>query len=154
MLALAVVLLLQAPSPYIAVNDSVVAFTNVRLIDGTGAPARDGQTLIIRGGKIAAVGPTASTPVPSGAAVRDGSGKVVDGRLLVRGAADARAGAAPHYAAPTDLPRLQALLIEERAHLQLALQHVGAVERAARGIAADLRGRRQASDLMQRSARQ
>ena len=60
---------------YVALDTSLLALTNVRVIDGTGAPARDGQTIVIRDGKIAAVGPAASTPVPAGALVRDLAGK-------------------------------------------------------------------------------
>ena len=77
MLALAATVLLQAASPYIVARDSVMALTNVRVIDGTAAPARERQTVLIRSGRIAAVGPTASTPIPAGAAVRDATGKTV-----------------------------------------------------------------------------
>ena len=54
---------------YVSVDAPVVALTHVRIIDGTGAPARADQTIIIRGGDIAAVGDAASTPVPPGARV-------------------------------------------------------------------------------------
>ncbi len=70
----------QAPNPnraYMKVDGAVVAITHVRVIDGTGAPARADQTLIIRGGNIAAMGPAASTAVPEGATVVDGTGKSV-----------------------------------------------------------------------------
>ena len=33
---------------YVRVNAPVVALTNVRVIDGTGAPARERQTIVIR----------------------------------------------------------------------------------------------------------
>jgi imidazolonepropionase-like amidohydrolase len=46
-----------------------------RLIDGTGGPPRDGCVVLVRGERIAAVGPGIS--VPEGAAVVDGSGKTV-----------------------------------------------------------------------------
>lgn len=62
-------------SAYIKINAPVVAITHARVIDGTGAPARADETLVIRNGLIAALGPTASTPVPEGATVVDGSGK-------------------------------------------------------------------------------
>ena len=78
MLALALTLLLQAPQQsYIAASDSVIALTNARIIDGTGAPAREGQTIVIRGGKIASVGPSSAANVPAGASVRDLTGKTV-----------------------------------------------------------------------------
>ena len=78
MLALAAALLLQAPpQSYIAAADSVIALTNARIIDGTGAPAREGQTIVIRRGKVASVGPSATITLPAGAAVRDLTGKTV-----------------------------------------------------------------------------
>lgn len=62
---------------YVRVDTSVVALLNVRVIDGTGAPARDNQTVIVRDGNIAAVGPAASTPVPENALRMDLAGKTV-----------------------------------------------------------------------------
>jgi enamidase len=70
----------QAPNPnrpYLKVDAAVIAITHVRVIDGTGAAPRADQTLILRDGNIAAVGPASSTPVPEGAAVVDGAGKSV-----------------------------------------------------------------------------
>ena len=61
----------------VSVSDPVVALTNVRVIDGTGAPARDGQTVVIENGRISAVGPVASTRIPNGARVMDLSGHTV-----------------------------------------------------------------------------
>jgi enamidase len=54
-----------------------VALTNVKVIDGTGAPARTGQTVVIEGDRITAVGATGSVQVPSGARVMDLSGHTV-----------------------------------------------------------------------------
>ena len=62
---------------FVRVDTSVVALTNVRVIDGTGAPARANQTLVIRDGVIAAVGDAGKVTVPAGAAVLDLSGKTV-----------------------------------------------------------------------------
>jgi hypothetical protein len=36
---------------YVAVDSPIVALTHARVIDGTGAPARDGQTIVIRDGR-------------------------------------------------------------------------------------------------------
>ena len=47
----------NAVRQFVKVNAPVVAMTHVRVIDGTGAPARENQTLVIRDGLIAAVGP-------------------------------------------------------------------------------------------------
>jgi len=63
--------------PYLKIDGAVVAITHVRVIDGTGAPARADQTLVLRDGKIAAMGPSASTAVPEGATIVDGAGKSV-----------------------------------------------------------------------------
>lgn len=69
MLTFMLLAVLQGPaSPsFMAVRDSVVALLDVRIIDGTGAPAREHQTLILQGGRIAAMGDRATTPVPAGA---------------------------------------------------------------------------------------
>jgi imidazolonepropionase-like amidohydrolase len=53
------------------------ALTHVRVIDGTGTPAREDQTLIIRDGRITALGATAVVAVPGGAQVLDLSGRTV-----------------------------------------------------------------------------
>ena len=54
-----------------------VALTGVKVIDGTGAPARTGQTVVIQGERIAAVGPDGSVDIPSGAEVLDLAGHTV-----------------------------------------------------------------------------
>jgi imidazolonepropionase-like amidohydrolase len=56
---------------YVAVDTAVLALTNVLLIDGTGGKPRPGHTVVIREGKIAAVGPAASVAVPPGARTMD-----------------------------------------------------------------------------------
>jgi imidazolonepropionase-like amidohydrolase len=56
---------------YVKLDDAVIALSHIRVIDGTGKPARDDQTLIIRDGVIAAIGDSISTPIPPGAKVVD-----------------------------------------------------------------------------------
>lgn len=74
----------RAVRPFIAIDTPVVVLTHVRVIDGTGAPARDNQTLVIRDGAIAALGPAASTPAPAGARVLDLTGKsVIPGLVMM-----------------------------------------------------------------------
>jgi imidazolonepropionase-like amidohydrolase len=69
---------LAAPlRPYVTVNEPVVALTNVRVIDGTGAPAKMGQTVVIQGEKITAVGPATSVKVPAGTRTIDLAGKTL-----------------------------------------------------------------------------
>ncbi len=69
--------LTDAVKAYVRTDTTVVALTHVRVIDGTGAPARENQTLVIRYGNIAAVGDAASVTVPDGALVLDLTGKSV-----------------------------------------------------------------------------
>jgi imidazolonepropionase-like amidohydrolase len=57
--------------PFVTVNAPVIALQHVRVIDGTGAAPRENQTVVIDHGKIAAVGPAASTPAPAGAQILD-----------------------------------------------------------------------------------
>jgi len=56
---------------YVKLDDAVIALSHIRVIDGTGQPVRDDQTLIIRDGAIAAIGDAISTPIPPGAKVLD-----------------------------------------------------------------------------------
>ena len=62
---------------FVAVDAPVVALTHARLIDGTGTPAKDDQTIVITGDKISAVGKSGSVAIPSGAQVVDLSGHTV-----------------------------------------------------------------------------
>ena len=67
------------------VSDSpLVALAHVRVIDGTGAPPREDQTIIIREGVIAAVGDSRSVATPAGAQIMDLTGKsVIPGLVMV-----------------------------------------------------------------------
>ena len=62
---------------YVSVDAPVVALTNVRIIDGTGAPARTNQTIVIENGRIVAVGRGGDVSIPSDAHVMDLSGHTV-----------------------------------------------------------------------------
>ena len=76
--------LATAVRQYVAIDTSVVALTHVRVIDGTGAPARANQTIIIRDGRIASVGDAASAQLPVGAQTLDLTGKsVIPGLVMV-----------------------------------------------------------------------
>ena len=66
----------KAVQPFVQVNAPVVALTHVRVIDGTGAPARANQTVLIENGKIAAVGAD-DMPIPAGAKRIDLAGHTV-----------------------------------------------------------------------------
>jgi imidazolonepropionase-like amidohydrolase len=63
--------------PRFARDDAQVALAHVTVIDGTGAPARPGRTLLLRGGRIAAEFASDSTEPPAGAEVLDLRGRWV-----------------------------------------------------------------------------
>jgi imidazolonepropionase-like amidohydrolase len=56
---------------FVKVDAPVVALTHVRVIDGTGAAAREDQTIILKQGKIDSVSASASASVPQDARVLD-----------------------------------------------------------------------------------
>jgi imidazolonepropionase-like amidohydrolase len=67
----------QVTQDFLSVDAPVVILQHVRVIDGTGAPAVDDQTLVIDGQIIKAIGPSAAVPVPAGARVLDLAGRSV-----------------------------------------------------------------------------
>jgi imidazolonepropionase-like amidohydrolase len=74
----------NAVRPFIKVDAPVVALTNVRVIDGTGAPARENQTILIRAGSIAELGDASRVRPPAGATAIDLTGKsVIPGLVMV-----------------------------------------------------------------------
>jgi enamidase len=80
-LALAAPMLAKAQAPAttdpLAYSQPVIVFTHIELVDGTGRPAQRDMTVIEVGGKITAVGPSATTPTPTDATVIDGEGKTL-----------------------------------------------------------------------------
>ena len=69
---------------FITVDAPVIALTNARVIDGTGAAARPNQTLVLRDGKIEAMGEAGTVKPPEGATVIDLTGKsVMPGIVMV-----------------------------------------------------------------------
>ncbi|HEV7373094.1 MAG TPA: amidohydrolase family protein [Pyrinomonadaceae bacterium] len=67
----------QEVQDFVSVDAPVVALTHVRLIDGTGAAARDDQTIVIAKGRIQIIGSAGSIQVPAEARVIDLTGKSV-----------------------------------------------------------------------------
>ena len=65
-------------------RDSLIALTEVTVLDGTGAPPRPGMTVLIRGETIARLEPSATADVPAGARVLD-----LPGRFVIPGLIDA-----------------------------------------------------------------
>src|SRR5258706_7576091 len=70
--------LAAAVREYVTVDTSLLALTHVLLVDGTGAAPKSDQTVVIRAGRISAVGPAASVPIPAGARVLDLNGSTVN----------------------------------------------------------------------------
>jgi imidazolonepropionase-like amidohydrolase len=57
----------ESPKDYIREQGPVIALEHVRVIDGTGGPAKADQTIVISGGKIAAIGAAGTVQVPADA---------------------------------------------------------------------------------------
>jgi imidazolonepropionase-like amidohydrolase len=55
----------------------VRAFVGARVLDGTGKPALENAVIVVRGGRIDAIGPASSVRPPDGAQVQDLTGKTV-----------------------------------------------------------------------------
>src|SRR5262245_12150980 len=69
---------------FVQVDAPVIALRHVRVIDGTGAPPREDQTVIVRAGRIAALGDEDKVTIPDSAQVLDLTGKsVIPGLVMV-----------------------------------------------------------------------
>ncbi len=66
-----------AVQPFVVVHSPVVVLTHVRVIDGTGAPAAENQTLVIENGMIRSVQPGQPSSMPEGATIKDLTGFTV-----------------------------------------------------------------------------
>ncbi len=64
-------------TPFISVPGPVVVLNHVRVIDGTGSPAKENQTILISGGKIAAIGDFGTLALPGQAQQLDRTGYTV-----------------------------------------------------------------------------
>src|SRR5215813_6188898 len=62
---------------YLKTDAPVLALTHVRIIDGTGAAARENQTIIINRGRIESVGDLGTTSIPDAAQKVDLEGRTV-----------------------------------------------------------------------------
>ena len=58
-----------AVKAFVTVDAPVFALVHVRVVDGTGQPAREDQTIVVAGGRIQALGDSNSTTVPSAAKI-------------------------------------------------------------------------------------
>jgi imidazolonepropionase-like amidohydrolase len=66
-----------AVKQYVKIDAPAIAITHVRLMDGSGTPAKNDQTIVMRGEKIVDVGNTGSVTIPADAQTIDGTGKTV-----------------------------------------------------------------------------
>jgi imidazolonepropionase-like amidohydrolase len=101
----------QTPSPevrqFIKVDAPIVALTHVRVIDGTGAAARQDQTVVVSKGKIESVGDASSANVPKDAQVLDLQGyTVVPGLVMMHEHMFYPAGGAIFHEMAISFPRL------------------------------------------------
>lgn len=64
----------RSTAEFISIKNRVIALQHVRVIDGTGSPAREDQTIIIDAGRITAIGPTTGISLPASAKSLDLSG--------------------------------------------------------------------------------
>ncbi|KPK59449.1 MAG: amidohydrolase, partial [Gemmatimonas sp. SG8_38_2] len=92
---------------FVSVDAPVVALTNARVIDGTGAAARDGQVIVIRDGLIQAVGKVGSIDIPGDAEIHDLSGRtVLPGYVMVHEHMFYPAGRGAYNSMTFSFPRL------------------------------------------------
>ncbi|WP_420449115.1 amidohydrolase family protein [Candidatus Palauibacter sp.] len=110
---LAAILAPAVPASLPVAAQEVTAIRAGRLIDGTGAPARENQVVIVRGERIEAVGDAATVAIPDGARVVD-----LSGRTVMPGIVDAHA----HLSIRPDIRTLRGQLegMEQHDAMQMA----------------------------------
>ena len=64
-------------APFITIDSSVFVLEHVRVIDGTGAPAKEDQSILVVDGKIQSIGPSASAQIPKDAKLLNRPGYTV-----------------------------------------------------------------------------
>ncbi len=62
---------------FVSLDTSVFVLNHVRVIDGTGAPAKEDQAIVIANGKIQSISPAASAQIPKEAQRMERSGYTV-----------------------------------------------------------------------------
>jgi imidazolonepropionase-like amidohydrolase len=95
------------PKDFIKVPAGVIALEHVRVIDGTGAPAKADQTVLISDGKITAIGNAGSVQVPAGANHLDFTGySALPGLVGMHDHLFYPAGGGLYHDMPFSFPRL------------------------------------------------
>lgn len=96
-----------AVKAFVKVDAQVVALTHLRVIDGTGAAAREDQTVVLSKGKIVSVGEASTASVPNDALVIDLHGyTVIPGLVGMHEHMFYPAGDAIFHEMPISFPRL------------------------------------------------
>src|SRR5579863_3707902 len=62
---------------FVSIDAPVFVLNHVRVIDGTGTPAKEDQAVIVADGKIASIGAAGAAQIPTGAQILDRSGYTV-----------------------------------------------------------------------------
>lgn len=95
------------PKDFIKVPAGVIAIEHVRVIDGTGAPAKADQTILISDGKITTIGNAGSVQVPAGANRLDFTGySALPGLVGMHDHLFYPAGGGLYHDMPFSFPRL------------------------------------------------
>ncbi|WP_250253462.1 amidohydrolase family protein [Chryseobacterium sp. Marseille-Q3244] len=97
-------------SSLVNVQADTLAITNVKIVDGTGKPARTDQNMIIINGKIAKVGNSSSVKIPKKVKIINGQGKtLIPGMIMMHEHLFYGKAVSPYYLAlqmPVSFPQL------------------------------------------------
>ena len=97
----------QGARDFVSVDAPVVALTNVKVVDGTGAAPRDDQTILIERGRISWVGASGSAKIPANARVLALPGHtVIPGMVGLHDHTFYGGGGWPFVHQPVSAPRL------------------------------------------------
>lgn len=118
-----------------------LVIVNTTLIDGTGAPAREGVDILIREGRIASIAPVDIAAVPEGATVIDGTG-----RYVIPGLADMHVHFGTGGLVPNDSLTVERVLRQFLFYGVTTVLNVGATNGSA-GDILEMRRRRAAGEL-------
>src|SRR5437868_1631550 len=64
-------------TPFIKIPAGTIVLTGVKIIDGTGSAAKENQSVLIRGDRIAAIGNAKDISIPANATILNCSGKTL-----------------------------------------------------------------------------
>ena len=97
----------SADAKFVAYGQPIIAFVHAEIVDGTGAPAKYDQTLLIENGRIAALGPSARVRVPKDATIVDARHKtLIPGFVMLHEHLFYPGGPRVYTSLPVSFPRL------------------------------------------------